>query len=249
MRLILAAFFAVLDCAAANPDGQSQIATDRPAVTASSAVVPAGSLQLESGLAVTSNQGLLVLDVPEVLTRFGLSSKTELRLTAPNFFVQREGQSGIGDLTAGIKRQLGHTSGGFEASVIFSLSLPAGSDAFSSHGWDPSVQAPWSWALSSEWTLAGMLSVYWPTQDGRRNTTGQPTLLIDRILSKQWDVFAEYSGDFPERGGPRHVAHFGTAFKPTSRQQLDLHVGVGLSSASVDHFVGVGYSYRFQVAQ
>src|SRR5262249_55751618 len=139
--------------------------------------------------------------------------------------------------------------GGFEASVILSLSLPSGADTFSSHGCDPFVQVPWSWQLSSSWTLAGMMSVYWPTQDGRRNTTGQPALLIDRLLTKHWGAFAEYAGDFSERGGPRHVAHFGTAFKPTSRQQLDLHVGVGLSSISVDHFVGVGYSYRWQVAQ
>jgi hypothetical protein len=30
---------------------------------------------------------------------------------------------------------------------------------------------------------------------------------------------------------------------------LDLHVGFGLSSAAVDHFVGVGYSFRFQAVR
>jgi hypothetical protein len=62
-----------------------------------------------------------------------------------------------------------------------------------------------------------------------------------------WDAFVEYVGDFPERGGPRHLLHFGTAFKLTNRQQLDFHFGVGLSSAAVDHFIGIGYSFRFQV--
>jgi len=51
---------------------------------------------------------------------------------------------------------------------------------------------------------------------------------------------------FPEHGGPRHLMHFGTAFKPAPRHQLDLHVGVGLSSAAVDHCIGVGYSFSFQ---
>ncbi len=34
--------------------------------------------------------------------------------------------------------------------------------------------------------------------------------------------------------------------KLAKRHQLDFHVGVGLSSAAVDHFVGIGYSFRFQ---
>ena len=51
---------------------------------------------------------------------------------------------------------------------------------------------------------------------------------------------------FPEHGGPRHLMHFGTAFKPAPRHQLNLHVGVGLSSAAVDHCIGVGYSFSFQ---
>jgi hypothetical protein len=51
-------------------------------------------------------------------------------------------------------------------------------------------------------------------------------------------------GDFPESGGPRHLLHFGSAWKLTANQQVDVHFGVGLSSAAVDHLVGVGYSFR-----
>jgi hypothetical protein len=42
------------------------------------------------------------------------------------------------------------------------------------------------------------------------------------------------------------LLHFGTALKIAKQQQIDFHVGVGLSSAAVDHFVGIGYSFRFQ---
>jgi hypothetical protein len=52
-------------------------------------------------------------------------------------------------------------------------------------------------------------------------------------------------GDFPEQGGPRHLLHFGSAWKLTPNQQVDVHIGVGLSTAAVDHLVGVGYSFRF----
>jgi len=222
----------------------SPIATDRPSVTDSSVVVPLGSLQFENGFSDTVSQGQNTLDVPETLLRLGVASKTELRLTAPDYFVQSGTNSGFGDTVIGLKQQLGPTPGGFDVSLVLSLSLPTGARAISSHGYDPSVQLPWSRALSKNWTMAGMLSVYWPTQAGHRNVTGETTFLLDRQLTTRWDAFIEYAGDFPEQRGPRHLLHFGTAYKPTPDQQLDLHVGVGLSAAAVDHFIGIGYSFR-----
>ena len=225
----------------------SPIATDRPAVADSSVVVPLGSLQFENGFADTVTHRQNTFDITETLIRVGIAAKTELRLTTPDYFAQPGTSSGFGDLGIGLKQQLGPTPGGFDVSLVLSLSLPTGGRAISSQGYDPSVQLPWSRTLSKNWTEAGMLSVYWPTQDGRRNVTGEATFLLDRQLTTRWDVFVEYAGDFPEQRGPRHLLHFGTAYKPTPQQQLDLHVGVGLSAAAVDHFIGVGYSFRVQV--
>ncbi len=236
------------DSNAQAPIAPAPIATDRPSLTDSSIVVPLGSLQAENGFADILSQGQWTLDGPETLLRFGVLSKTELRLTVPDYFEPAHGTTGFGDLAVGVKQQLGPVSG-FDVSVVVSLSVPTGARAISSHGYDPSVQVPWSRALSSKWTAAGMLSMYWPTENGRHNLTGQTTFLIDRQFTKRWDVFAEYGGNFPERGGPSHLAHFGTTWKLTPRQQIDLHVGVGLSSAAPDRFIGVGYSFRFQAAR
>jgi hypothetical protein len=102
------------------------------------------------------------------------------------------------------------------------------------------VQLPWSRTLSPNWTIAGMLSVYWPTES---------TFLIDRQLAKAWDAFVEYAGDFPQSAGPRHLVHFGTAFKLRPHQQIDAHVGLRQSAATAEYFIGIGYSFRFQVFQ
>jgi outer membrane putative beta-barrel porin/alpha-amylase len=247
LSLLLASIIAIASSPAmGSDDPPAPIATDRPAVTDSSVVVPSGSLQAENGFTETSSQGQRTFDGPETLLRFGLASKTELRLTAPDYFGPAGMSSGFGDIAVGMKQQLGPTPGGFDVSLVLSLSLPTGAHSISSHGYDPFVQLPWSRALSPNWTAAGMLSVYWPTEQGRRNVTGETTFLIDRQLTKTWDAFVEYAGDFPEQRGPRHLVHFGTAYKPTLQQQLDLHVGWGLSSAAVDHFIGVGYSFRWQ---
>ena len=83
-----------------------------------------------------------------------------------------------------------------------------------------------------------MLSLYGPTQNHSHNLTGESTILLDRQLTVPWDAFVEYVGDFPERGGTRQFVQFGTALKLRKRQQqqLDFHVGVGLTSAAVNHF-------------
>jgi len=91
-----------------------------------------------------------------------------------------------------------------------------------------------------------MLSLYWPTQGHTRNLTGESAILLDRQVTGPWDAFVEYVGDFPESLGSRQLLHFGTALKLAKRHQLDFHFGVGLSSAAVDHFIGIGYSFRFQ---
>jgi hypothetical protein len=235
-------------CAQDQTPAPNVIATDRPAVADSSVVVPLGSVQVENGFLETRGQGQSVFDAPESLVRIGIARRTEFRFTAPDYFENftiGSSASGFGDLALGVKQQLGPVRG-FDVSVVAYLSFPTGAAGVSSGGYDPAIQVPWSRALSANWTAAGMFSVYWPTQGQTRNVTGEATLLFDRQLTKAWDAFIEYAGDFPEYGGPRHLLHFGTAYKLAPQQQIDFHIGFGLSAASVDHFVGVGYSFRFQ---
>ncbi len=235
---------------AASPAAPGPITTDRPAVTNSSVVVPAGAFQVENGFLETSSQGQSVVDGPESLLRIGVANRTELRFTAPDYDYDLKGYgglgSGFGDFAFGVKEQLGPTRGGFDVSAILFLSFPTGARTVSSGGYDPGLQVPWSRTLSAKWTAAGMFSLYWPTQGHTRNLAGQSTFLLDRQLTGPWDAFVEFAGTYPERGGPQNLLHFGTALKLTKQHQLDFHAGVALSSAAPDHFVGIGYSFRFQ---
>lgn len=237
----------VISCpVGAASDAEVTIATDRPAVTESSIVVPQAALQVENGLQVTDTMGHDVLDLPESLVRYGLPEKTELRLTVPDYYHGLSGSaaapSGFGDLAIGAAQQLGPI-GGFDLALIAFVSLPTGAQTVTSHGYDPGLQLPWSRSLSANWTVAGQLASYWPTQNGERNYTGEVTLLLDRQLSAPWDAFIEYAADFPQRGGSSQLVHAGTAYKLTAHQQLDLHAAVGLSAAAPRWFVGCGYSF------
>jgi hypothetical protein len=236
-------------------DAQSTISTDRPQVTASSIVVPCGSLQFENGFLVTGNAGQQTVDFTETSVRFGIAKKTELRFGVPDYFYNDPYNNatgsgftnGFGDLSLGFKQQLGPTPGKFDLSLIPSVSIPTGANLISSHGYDPTVQLPWSRGLTKNWTVAGMFSLMWPTEDGRRNLTGQASMYFDRQLTPAWDAYGEYSGAFPQRGSPQHLVDFGTAYKLSPHQQLDLHAVFGLSAATPDYSIGLGYSFRLQV--
>jgi hypothetical protein len=237
----------------ASANTPAPIATDRPTFTNSSIVVPSGSLQVENGILETDNHGQNIFDGPETLVRFGVAVRTELRLTVPNYSYNLTAGggpgSGFGDMALGVKEQLGPKSGEFDVSATLFLSFPTGASGVSSGGYDPGLQVAWSRGLSSKWTTAGMFSLYAPTQGHARNVTGEATILLDRQLTGPWDAFVEYVGDFPENGGSRQLLHFGTSLKLASRHQLDFHFGVGLSSAAADHFIGIGYSFRFQAVR
>ena len=229
------------------PESEVIISTDRPSVANSSVVVPQGGLQFENGLLVTHTQGQFVLDLPETSVRYGLLGKTELRLTVPDYYHNLPNgagtASGFGDLAIGVKQQLGPLPGNFNLSAMFSLSFPTGADAISSHGYDPALQLPWSRALSTKWTLGGQAAFYWPTLAGSHNFTGETTFYLDRQLSKPWDAFVEYVGDFPERGGSRQLLHFGTSYKLAPHHQIDFHAAVGLTHSAQDYYVGFSYSF------
>ena len=224
------------------PASDDPISTDRPAIAASSTVLPRGSFQMENGFLISNTHSF---DGPETSMRFGLIEKMELRFSAPDYYFNTTSGSGFGDVTVGLKQQLG-PAGGFDVSLIAFLSLPTGANVVSSHGYDPGLQLPWSRKLTDDWSAGGQFALYWPTQMDGRNFTGESTFLLDRQLTKPMDAFVEYAGDFPRRGGPRHLLHFGAAYKIAPRQQIDVHIGIGLSSAAIDHFIGIGYSFRFQ---
>jgi len=234
--------------ASATAPADVTIATDRPAVTESSVVVPQGGLQLESGFLTTDTGDHHLLDFPEADLRYGLLEKTELRLSLPDYYhnlaAPSSGASGFGDTTVGLKQQLGPVYG-FDLSLIPSLSLPTGAQPVSSHGYDPALQLPWSRSLSASWTVAGQLAAYWPTVAGRHRAIDEATLLFDRQLTASCDAFIEYAADVAQRGGTSQLLHVGAAYRLTAHHQLDVHAAAGLSQAAPRSFIGVGYSYLF----
>jgi hypothetical protein len=98
--------------------------------------------------------------------------------------------------------------------------------------------------IAKSWTIGGMQSFFWNTQDGRRNPTWETTLTAEREITKFLSAFTEYAGDFARHGGSQQIAHFGAAYRLTPKQQIDCHFGFGLSPAAPNRFFAFGYSIR-----
>jgi hypothetical protein len=60
--------------------------------------------------------------------------------------------------------------------------------------------------------------------------------VLQRDLSRSLDVFAEYGGDYPQRGGAMQTIHFGTAYRINSTNQVDFDFGFELSSSTPHSF-------------
>ena len=223
------------------------IVTDRPDITESSIVVPVGALQVENGVTWTRDHRTNSTDLPETLFRVGLWERTEVRFTAPNYLDRldgRNGLSGLGDTSIGLKEQLGPLPGAIDLAVIAAFSIPTGASKVSSHGFDPFIKLPWSRDLKDGWSLGGMQSLFYETDGQRRKLTWEPTFYLERELGKHSDVFVEYSGDYTRGSDSRQLIHLGTAYRLTPRHQIDFHFGFGLSRAAPSQFIAAGYSFR-----
>jgi hypothetical protein len=86
VSLIFAAVWFELARAAECPSPASEINTDRPGVTNSSLVVPAGSFQSENGIDVRRHQDSTIFDGTNSRVRFGVAPCFEFLIDLPNYF-------------------------------------------------------------------------------------------------------------------------------------------------------------------
>jgi hypothetical protein len=238
---------ALAHAAAGCPSNEEHIATDRPDVTNSSIVVPAGSLQVESGVNLSSRESVRIVDGTNTRLRLGVAPCLELLIDLPAAFVAVRGHasSGFSNLTPATKWQLGPLPGDIDLSAVAGIGLPTGATRIAGRGVQPYLQMPWSRELTAGWGLSGMLTTFFTPAGPISKRTAEATFVVEKQIGERAEVFVEFVGDYPAQGGPSHLLNWGSAYRLTPKQQIDLHVGFGLDSHAPGMIFGVGYSYRF----
>ena len=233
--------------AAACPSPSSPIDTDRPGVTNSSKVVPYGSFQAESGSDWMVSHGNNLLTGSNTRLRFGVYDCTEFLIDVPNYVgsLNRSQPSGFSDVVVSLKHQFPEPFGfkGFNVSATAGLGFPSGSSEISGRGYQPYIQAPWSYKISKEWSASGTFTLGWFPSESSRNPTFGPAISLGRKLGSSASMAIEYGGMYDHQR-PIHVLDTVGQWRLTNTQQLDFQAGFGLNSSSVDHFFGIGYSFR-----
>ena len=234
-------------CSVAGAQDTAPIVTDRPDVTESAIVVPQWSVQAENGLTWALQDGQHTVSGTESLLRLGVGPHFELRFGLPDYLLNvspGRRPHGFNDSSLGFKQQLGPLPEKIELSVIVATSFPTGTSGVTTHGVDPFVKLPWSRDLRSGWSVGGMQSFFWPTENERRNPTWESTFYVEKEVTEPWAVFVEYAGDYSHFDSARQLVHVGTMYRVGRRHQLDVHVGFGLTTSAPTHFVALGYSFR-----
>jgi Putative MetA-pathway of phenol degradation len=226
------------------PTAADEIVTDRPDVTNSSVVVPFSSLQAENGVDWVVQHGSNSLDATNTRLRVGVAHCTEFLIDVPSYLGSLNGSesSGFSDAVVSFKRQL-PVPFGFDLSATGGLGFPTGNSKISGPGYQPYIQFPWSREIAQGWDVDGMFTLTWHPSSSQRNPTFEPTLSLAKDFGNTAELFVEYAGDY-DHERPAQLLDGGGAWRFSKTQQLDFHVGLGLNSSTVDHYFGIGYSFR-----
>lgn len=229
--------------ACTQPD--APIETDRPDVTNSSIVVPAGSLQSENGVEASRDHGTNILSGPNNRWRLGIAPCLEALVDLPSYVTafRGAGPSGFSDVAPAVKWQISPVPGKFDLSITAGAALPTGATGISGPGVQPYLQIPWSIALGEGWALTGMeTNFFTPAADS--NFAYQSTLTLEKEIGERAFLFVEYVGDFPSNGRNSQMLNSGGGYRIDDHHQIDFHVGVGLDRNAANYIFGVGYSFR-----
>ena len=201
-------------------------------------------MQAENGVDWAVSHGANLINGTNTRLRLGIARCTELLIDVPNYFLSINGSrpSGFSDIVVSFKRQL-PVPFGFDLSATTGLGFPSGSSKISGHGYEPYIQFPWSHEIADGWEAVGMFTVFWFPSESTSNPTFESTFSLERAFGPSADMFFEYVGDYDHQR-PTHVLDTGAAWLFTKTQQVDFHAGFGLNSSSVDHYFGIGYSFR-----
>ena len=211
--------------------GQS-IATDRPsALTENATSLYKNGIQLESGLLIELDSGeIQSISTPNLLLRYGLTEKTELRLM--NDVLIKEGNIELGVWTIGTKIQL-YQSDNMNLSVLSSTTLPNDNGEIGSLQEQPiNAKVIGNYAVSNTNSVGYTIGY----------TINQNEIGYSLFLSHN---FSDHISSFIELFGFNDQLNIdaGFAYLVHDKLQFDAYFGTGLNNKMAFASVGLSYLY------
>jgi len=240
-------------------EGEDSIVTDRPDFTEASSTVGAGTLQFETGYTYAFDDegpgSVHTHSYPETLIRYGVFADWfELRAFW-NYAHEIAGPvstTGAEDLYLGVKLGLTRQDGVLpEMALMPQMTVPTGADAFSSQRVLPGMNWLYGWDIN-EFLATGGSTQFNRTLDeatGNEYTEWAQSWTVNYSLLDNVGAYTEWFAFFPDAADTARTEHYfdgGFTVKFTPDVQWDIRAGVGLNTAAVDYFVGMGLSWRMR---
>ncbi len=230
---------------------ENEVTPDRPGFTNGSDVVPKGRIQVEGGVtrnlySAGSGQGH-VTDAPATLIRTGLTDKTELRVTLPDYFwPSGDSRSGFGDGAIGVRYKFYQSKdGNTKFAFTPSLSVPVKSAVTTSGHVDPVFLLSGQTTSGARWGISSNLGLSYPTLNGSRLANYTATAQVTYALSGPLAVFGDIFDNGVSGSLPTPIADAGLTYRIAPNAQLDIETGRGLGGMAPTQFYGGGIAVRF----
>jgi hypothetical protein len=186
---------------------------------------------------------------PTALMRIGVAPRIELRVGADGFLVADLGRldrtTGFSDVEIAAKcRLFDQDQIGFDLALLPILSLPVGSERFSSGTYDPTIKIAWARALPAGFDISGNINISAVSDPGGRFNQDALSVSVGHDLPAGFGAYGEVYGfsRIDRDGGEAIIFNAGVSRPIGGRMQFDLEAGRGLTAAAPDWFVGFGFA-------
>jgi hypothetical protein len=241
-----------------GPDLSEPLVTDRPDFTEASVTVGRGVTQFELGYTYFFDddgiESSIFHSYPELLVRFGiLADWFELRVAWNHATEKINGleTSGALDLLIGCKLALTPQEGLLpEMAIIPQMTVPSGSDEFSSDDVMPGMNWLYGWDIHEGVSTAGSTQFIRARDDVTQETfyIFAQSWTVGYSLTEKLGAYTEWFALFPSGADtvrPEHYFDGGFTYLLSNNVQWDIRAGVVLNDAAADYFLGMGLAVRF----
>jgi len=236
-----------------------KIDTDRPDQTESAFIVPRKYVQIEAGF-ISEKQNIYFRNftAPTILSKYGLSKKTELRL-----ITQYEGSDSklyiVDETSITTPLQLGFKTALWEekgllpkTSFIFHTALQ-NIEYSGINGSTTTKEIACNYRLTLQNTITKNIALGYNIGMEWERMSETPayvyTIATGLNLGKKWYTYVEAFGAVVKNEAPDNSLDAGIAYYVSDNFKLDISGGVGISENAPPNYFAFGVSFRFKTGK
>jgi hypothetical protein len=225
-----------------------ELVTDRPDFTESALVVPARTIQVESGAERVTFNSVEERSLPVALARIGLGYRAEVRVGFSGWTtieIHDLTETYVNDMILEAKYQLTQANATLPLAILLVSTLPTGDDEISAGDPEMGVKLAGAYDLNDRIGLGVNLGAISVKSNGDRQISSLASLAMGIGLSDQVSAFIEFFADIPENESWQPVVDGGFTVLLSPLMQLDAYVGKGLNEQAPEYILGAGFSFLF----